>query len=61
MNQDIFTFYDYHGNVTDTTTATGLINTRAVRIKLQIQSARKDIASGAYSIATLDSEAKLSN
>jgi prepilin-type N-terminal cleavage/methylation domain-containing protein len=61
MNQDVFSFFDYHGDPVDTTTATGLINTRAVRIKLQIQSARKDIASGAYSIATLDSEAKLSN
>jgi prepilin-type N-terminal cleavage/methylation domain-containing protein len=61
MNTNVFSFFDYHGDPTDPTTATGLINTRAVRIQLQVQSARQDIASGMYSIATLDSEAKLSN
>jgi prepilin-type N-terminal cleavage/methylation domain-containing protein len=56
MNIDPFTFYDYTG-----ATTTSMINTRAVRIKLNLQSARKDIASGAYSTVTLDTEAKLSN
>jgi prepilin-type N-terminal cleavage/methylation domain-containing protein len=56
MNTDVFTFYDYTGQPT-----ASMINTRAVRIKLNLQSYRKDIASGAYSIVTLDTEAKLSN
>jgi prepilin-type N-terminal cleavage/methylation domain-containing protein len=56
MNSDVFTFYDYTGWPT-----TSMINTRAVRIKLNLQSYRKDIASGSYSTVTLDTEAKLSN
>jgi prepilin-type N-terminal cleavage/methylation domain-containing protein len=61
MNTNVFTFFDYTGAVSDPSTATGLINTRAIRIQLQVQSSRKDIANGTYSVATLDSEAKLSN
>jgi uncharacterized phosphosugar-binding protein len=58
MNQDIFTFITNSGYET---TPTDLSNVRAVRIKLQVQSTRKDIASGMYSLATLDSEAKINN
>lgn len=56
MNIDPFTFYDYTG-----ATTASMINTRAVRIKLNLQSANRDIGNGMYSIATLDTEAKLSN
>jgi prepilin-type N-terminal cleavage/methylation domain-containing protein len=61
MNTNVFTFFDYTGATSDPSTSTGLINTRAIRIQLQVQSSRKDVANGKYSVSTLDSEAKLSN
>lgn len=62
MNWNVFTFFQYDGTtVAFPLTTTSLINVRAVRIQLQVQSTRKDAQSGLYQIATLDSEAKLSN
>lgn len=61
MNTNVFTFFDYTGATSDPSTSTGLINTRAIRIQLQVQSTHKDVANGTYAIVTLDSEAKLSN
>lgn len=61
MNSNVFTFFDYTGQQKFPGDSNLLINTRAIRIQLQVQSTRKDIANGTYSVATLDSEAKLSN
>jgi prepilin-type N-terminal cleavage/methylation domain-containing protein len=61
LNTNVFTFFDYTGAPSDPSTSTGLINTRAIRIQLQVQSTHRDVANGNYSIVTLDSEAKLSN
>lgn len=62
MNTNVFTFFNYDGTqITDLTDTTSLVNIRAVRIQLQVRSSRKDIANGSYAVASLDSEAKLSN
>ena len=58
MNQDIFTYWTYDGSSAD---LSNLSNIRTVRVKLQVQSNHKDVGNGAYSVATLDSEAKFSN
>lgn len=62
MNTDVFTYWTYDGTqVTSLSTAADLANIRAVRIKLNVESRRKDTANGSYSVTTLTTEAKLSN
>lgn len=59
MNQDVFSYWDYDGNSWSSSEA--LVNLRAVRLKLQVQSTYKDMATEKYPVVTLDSTVKLSN
>lgn len=54
----VFTYWLYGGSQAD---LSDLDNIRTVRVQLQVQSQHKDIASGTYSIATLDSETRVAN
>lgn len=59
MNQDIFTYWTNDGQQVNDMTQ--LSNIRSVRVKLQVQSSRKDGPSGAYAVATLDTQTKINN
>ncbi|HEY3928425.1 MAG TPA: prepilin-type N-terminal cleavage/methylation domain-containing protein [Candidatus Koribacter sp.] len=60
MNITPFIFTDYDGNQLSIP-ASPITNVRGVRVELQVQSTHKDIASGNYSVVTLDSETRLAN
>jgi prepilin-type N-terminal cleavage/methylation domain-containing protein len=55
-----FTYWEYNGPQVVPATD-GISNIRTVRVELKVQSQHKDIASGMYSVITLDSETRLSS
>jgi prepilin-type N-terminal cleavage/methylation domain-containing protein len=61
MNTDVFTYYTYAGSLVDPTVDNNFNNIRTVKIKLQVQSQHKDVPSGSFSVASLETEARINN